>query len=97
MRNGNIGMSDSGRNCELRNGLQNNHHGMVWAMAFAACDGSGTAPLSLAKIDAPQHLADLPGSSFCRKFDREFWSARKHTKPELAALQFNPNRQARTS
>ena len=48
------------------------------------------------EISASLHQPGLPDSTFYIKFDHLVWSAKNPTKPIVAALEFNPNRQART-
>jgi hypothetical protein len=54
-----------------------------------------------AKITARGMRPGLPELSFCRKFGADFWSAWRNRandhQPKLSALEFNTNRQARTS
>lgn len=87
--NGNIGMSSPGQKCELRSRAKDNLHGAVWAMAQRR-DRSGR------EILPPLARPDLSDSAFYIKSDHHLWSARTSAKPIVAALQCNPNLQART-
>ena len=87
--NGNIGMSSPGQKCELRFCAKDNLHGAVWAMARR----SG---LGRREISRPWAYPDLSVSPFYIKFDDHLWSARTPAEPIVAALQCNPNQQART-
>ena len=93
-------MSAPDRKSELRSDLQNKPEGFVFAMAV---DGD-MVWLRLRrryKFSQVMMRAGLPELCFCRKFEPDFWLARKRTakvnKPIFAALEFNTNRQARTS
>ena len=94
--NGNIGMSAPDRKSELRNSVQNRPEGFVFAMA-----GDGDTVWRRHNFNPVMTRAGLPELCFCRKFEPDFWLARKRTakvnKPIFAALGFNTNRQARTS
>jgi hypothetical protein len=93
-------MSAPDRTSELRNSVQNRPEGFVFAMAV---DGDKAWPglRRRHKINQLMTRAGLPELCFCRKFNGDFWLARKRTvklnQPLFAALEFNTNRQARTS
>jgi hypothetical protein len=94
-----MGMSAPDDKCELWSCAEDSLQSVIRAMAL---DHFGGAP----KIDRRAREGDgisasscspgLPDSAFYIKFDHLVWSAKNPTKPIVAALEFNPNRQART-
>ena len=98
--NGTIGMSAPVCNCELRNCAEDNLQSVRGAMASGLRKMAARQHRELRrmhKMVASARLPALPDRPFYRKFDHILWSDRKPTKPKVAALEFNSNRQARTS
>jgi hypothetical protein len=97
--NGNIGMSAPGQKCELRSCAEDSLQSVVRAIAFDHFSGASRIMRRAREdggISASRRHPGLPDSAFYIRFDHLVWSAKNPTKPIIAALEFNPNRQART-
>ena len=89
-------MSAPGHECERRNGGEDNLQSAVGAMAVDAFKGARGTNRAAPEMAASMLRPGLLESAFHIRFADLFWSARRPNKPTVAALQFNPNRQART-
>jgi hypothetical protein len=97
-----MGMSAPSHQCEPRNGLEDNPQGAGRAMALglfepgqlamAACNSFRRSLRNSVKTRVHACQTDVSGASF-----RLAGSAREPAQLIFRALEFNPNRQARTS